>query len=143
MASILARQFVKLHAPHCPGSGGGRILPALRPKPVSTPLILDAWRRALQSRPAQGFMRVLLKGVEFGFQIGLHSHPPDHQVSSDCPSVQGHSSVIDDYIHSQTEKWYMAGKIWRNVRECQKAALGECRVIAEIWLIKVVALPSQ
>ena len=89
-------------------------------------------------------MRDLLKGVEFGFQKGVHSHPPDHQVSSDCHSVQGHSSVINDYIHSQTEKWYMAGEIWRNVREFQKAAaLGKCRVIAEIWLIKVVALPSQ
>ena len=109
MASILARQFVKLQAPPCSGREGGEVPPSLRSKPVSSPLILEAWRRALRSHPAKDFVRDLLKGIEFGFRIGLRSPPPNHQVSSNCPSAQEHSAVISDYIRSQVERGFMAG----------------------------------
>ena len=109
MDSILARQFVKLQAPPCSGNEGGEVPPSLRSKPVSSPLILEAWRRALRSHPAQDFVRDLLKGIEFGFRIGLRSLPPNHQVSSNCPSAQEHSAVIGDYIRSQVERGFMAG----------------------------------
>ena len=73
MASILARQFVKLQAPPFSGSEGGEVPPSLRSKPVSSTLILEAWRRVLRSHPAQDFVRDLLKGIEVGFRIGLRS----------------------------------------------------------------------
>ena len=76
---------------------------------MSSPLILEAWRRALQSHPAQDFVRDLLKGIEFSFRIGLRSAPPNNQVSSNCPSAQEHSAVIGDYIRSQVERGLMAG----------------------------------
>ena len=45
MVSFLAWQFVKLQAPPCSGSEG-EVPPFLRSKPVSSLLILEAWRRA-------------------------------------------------------------------------------------------------
>ena len=100
---------MKLQAPPCSGSEGEEVPPSLRSKPVSSPFILEAWRRALRSHPAQDFVRGLLKGVKFGFRIGLRSPPLSHQVSSNCPSAQEHSTVIGDYIRSQVERGFIAG----------------------------------
>lgn len=88
MASILVRQFIKLQAPPLQQLLQDGIPPVLQVKPVSTPLMAAAWKRALANYPSREFAEMITNGIEQGFRIGLRGTPPPRPERRNSPLAQ-------------------------------------------------------
>ena len=109
MAPILIRQFSKLQAPPLVQQARSGIPHALQQKPISTPLVVGAWERALQAHPSPQFVQHILTGIREGFRIGLDNPPPCASSARNAPSAKENSAVIDAYLSEQIAKGYIAG----------------------------------
>ena len=65
-----------VHQPTGPTVLAVVIPPVLQVKPVSTPLVAAAWKRALANYPSREFAEMITNRIEQGFRIGLRGTPP-------------------------------------------------------------------
>ena len=79
--------------------------------PISTPLVLDAWRVALQSHPDRGWVECLLTGMHEGFRIGLIQTPQCQSSQGNTPSATDKAEVDSSFLTSQCEKGRMLGPL--------------------------------
>ena len=69
---------------------------------VSTPLILQAWRRRLARHPDHDFVRFILNGVEHGFCIGVDEAASFRPALRNMQSASQYPQVIEDYLSKET-----------------------------------------
>ena len=112
VSAILARQFCQIQLldrehQQTPISVSLRVAAA----PISTPLVLDAWRVALQSHPHRGWVEYLLTGMREGFCIGLIQTPHCQSSQGNAPSATDKAEVVSSFLTSQCEKGRMLGPL--------------------------------
>ena len=76
---------------------------------ISTPLVLDAWSRALASHPDQAFARYICEGICWGFRIGFQYGSPLKSATSNLESARQHPDIITEYLQSELARGRMLG----------------------------------
>ena len=127
MAPVLARQFCKLQAPPFHTVPCMGVPPGLTARTIVTPLKADAWDKTLAGHPNSEWVAALLTGMRQGFRIGIQESPVCRASSSNTPSAREHRVVVDQYMHTQLEKGYMAGPFHHS--ECAKVITSSIAVI--------------
>ena len=80
-----------------------RVVPASPTTTVShaSPLHLEAWRRSLTSFPDRSFTNYLLRGIQFGFHIGVPPGFRGKPVPRNLQSAYQHQQVVEDYLERE------------------------------------------
>lgn len=65
---------------------------------VSTPLIQEAWARALQAHPDQAFTRYTINGLRQGFRVGFNRSSALRSAMANKESAYQHPKVIKNYL---------------------------------------------
>ena len=143
VSAILARQFYQIQLlgrehQQTPIS----VSPRMAAAPLSTPLVLDAWRAALQSHPDRGLVECLLTGMREGFCIGLIQTPQCQSSQGNAPSATDKAEVVSSFLTSQCEKGRMlgplppedsTGAITSRMAVIPKKVAGKWRVIVDLF----------
>ena len=112
VSAILARQFYQIQLlgrehQQTPIS----VSPRMAAAPLSTPLVLDAWRAALQSHPDRGWVECLLTEMHEGFCIGLIQTPQCQSTQGNALSATDKAEVVSSFLTLQCEKGRMLGPL--------------------------------
>ena len=83
------------------------VSPRVAAAPISTPLVLDAWRVALQSHTDMGWVECLLTGMREGFRIGLMQTRQCQSSQGNTPSATDKAEVVSSFLTSKCEKGRM------------------------------------
>ena len=67
---------------------------------VWTPLHLDSWLRRLRYHPDRDFSFYILRGIEYGFYIGVNPSVSLTPAASNMQSAIQHPEIIDDYLQN-------------------------------------------
>ena len=78
---------------------------------MSSPLVLDAWRVALQSHPDREWVECLLTGKREGFRIGLMQTPHCQSSQGNTPSATDKVKAVSSFLTSQCGKGHMLGSL--------------------------------
>ena len=70
---------------------------------ISTPLNRTAWRDKLAKHPDVDYRHFILKGLEFGFQIGVKESAVMRPAKQNMQSAAQNPQVIEDYLSKQIE----------------------------------------
>ena len=112
MTSILAREFCQVQLlgrehQQTPVS----VSPRAAAAPILTPLVLDAWRVALQSHPDRGWVECLITGMREGFRIGLMQTPHCKSSQGNTPSATDKAEVVSSFLTSQCGEGHVLGPL--------------------------------
>ena len=112
VSGILAQQFCQIQLmgrehQQTPIS----VSPWVAAAPISTPLVLDAWRVALQSHTDMGWVECLLTGMREGFRIGLIQTRQCQSSQGNTPSATDKAEVVSSFLTSKCEKGRMLGPL--------------------------------
>ena len=143
MSSILAQKFCQIQLlsrehQQTPVSVSPRVAAA----PISTPLVLDAWRVALQSYPDRGWVERLLTGMRKGFHIGLMQTPRCQSSQGNTPLATDKAEVVSSFLNSKRGKGRMLGPlppedsigvITSHMVVIPKNVAGKWRVIVDLY----------
>lgn len=87
-----------------------------RPRPtdprlmrVSTPLKVEAWRKALHQHPDSDYARYITEGIQYGFHIGMQATSGLHPAGSNMLSAKNNPQVIDDYLQKELQNGNILG----------------------------------
>ena len=77
--------------------------------PVSTPLAVDQWARALLAHPDRAYARYICEGLQTGFRVGFQRDSPLKSASANMTSATEHPDVIDEYLDKELARGRMLG----------------------------------
>ena len=82
----------------CPDSCRSQGLPTpLALTPVSTPLVVPAWEKALEGHPDWAFVRYIMDGLSHGFRIGFNRRSSLRSAAANMGSASLHAGVVSVY----------------------------------------------
>ena len=108
---LLARQFCRLQDLGAGHTTAGPVPSTISQLPTATPLVPDAWERALRAHPNQSWVTHLITGIRQGFRIGLQKHPRCRSSPHNAPSAEQQGSVVSDFIATQVKAGCMIGPL--------------------------------
>ena len=79
-------------------------VPALLPvlgRAITTPLIVDHWRLALQNHPDVQFREYILQGLIHGFHIGFNRNHPCKSATENMRSALANPQPVDEYLATE------------------------------------------
>ena len=76
---------------------------------VSTPLVVEAWARALSQHPDRAFARYVCTGLQFGFRIGFTNTIKLKSATANMGSAREHPSVVSEYLAKELSLGRMLG----------------------------------
>ena len=109
MANVLARKFCQLQGASSPPMPQQHIPQVVLDHPVSTPLQVEAWERALTRHPDPVWVQALLRGIRYGFRIGLQGTTQCRSSTKNASSALTQGLVVDDFLAKQVAQGYMLG----------------------------------
>lgn len=68
---------------------------------IVSPLIPDAWERALASHPDRKLATYILAGLRQGFRIGFNQQSPLASAKENMPSTKQNPQVVADYLQTE------------------------------------------
>ena len=86
---------------------------------VKTPLVVDAWARALHAHPDQAFTRYVINGLRYGFRVGFNQASPLQSATANMGSACLHPAVITDYIRKELSLGRLAGPFPEDSPPCE------------------------
>ena len=119
---------------------------------ISTPLVLDTWRAALQSQSDRGWVECLLTGIREGFRICLIQTPQYQSSQGNTLSVTDKAEVVSSFLTSQCGKGRMLGPfppedstgvITSHMAVIPKKVAGKWRVIVDLSSPHIVSIATS
>ena len=128
LTPILAKQFCQLQTlgSEHKEQGHGTPQPVLG-APISTPLVTNQWKRAVEAHPDRQWTQCLIAGIQEGFRIGLVSEPECGSSRGNSRSSQIKGDVICEFIKAQTREGHISGPL--HPQECPNVITSHMAVI--------------
>ena len=77
--------------------------------PVSTPLVVPAWEKALEGHPDRAFVRYIVDGLSHGFRIGFNRRFPLRSAAANMGYASLHAGVVSVYLKKELAMDRMLG----------------------------------
>ena len=82
---------------------------------VSSPLVAEAWEKALRDHPDQRLAGYLVAGIQQGFRIGFNADTHLRATTSNMPSTREHPGVVTNYLTQELQCHRVIGPLQPNL----------------------------